>query len=191
MVLLGKDGAEHRHAVRTLDSRSEAVQLLDQIRSDIVCDLLLTPVAHERECCGRELRLAFVAPVDRALRHARLRGNGVHRHARVPVTRHQAQSRLEDRLVVTRRQRASRSRRIVREWIIYDTVPFGIVIDITQCIERIAWTPTPRQYDYFTRRFVELFAVIAPFTEIERDLREQIGDSAPPPAAVPQNGYLW
>jgi putative membrane protein len=30
-------------------------------------------------------------------------------------------------------------------------------------IERIATTPTLRQYDYFTRRLIELFAVIAPF----------------------------
>lgn len=30
-------------------------------------------------------------------------------------------------------------------------------------VERIRWTPTPRQYGYFTRRFVELFAVVAPF----------------------------
>ncbi len=33
-------------------------------------------------------------------------------------------------------------------------------------IERIASTPTLRQYDYFTRRFVELFAVLAPFAII-------------------------
>jgi ion channel-forming bestrophin family protein len=30
-------------------------------------------------------------------------------------------------------------------------------------IERIKHTPTPRQYDYFTRRFVELFSVLVPF----------------------------
>jgi putative membrane protein len=30
-------------------------------------------------------------------------------------------------------------------------------------IERIRWTPTPRQSAYFTRRLVELFAVVAPF----------------------------
>ncbi|MEO1058473.1 MAG: bestrophin family ion channel [Actinomycetota bacterium] len=33
-------------------------------------------------------------------------------------------------------------------------------------IERIASTPTLRQYDFFTRRFVELFAVLAPFAII-------------------------
>lgn len=30
-------------------------------------------------------------------------------------------------------------------------------------IERIKHTPTPRQYDYFTRRFIQLFAAVAPF----------------------------
>jgi putative membrane protein len=30
-------------------------------------------------------------------------------------------------------------------------------------IERIATTPTLRQYDYFTRRLIELFALLAPF----------------------------
>lgn len=30
-------------------------------------------------------------------------------------------------------------------------------------MERIATTPTPRQYDYFTRRFVEVFAALIPF----------------------------
>jgi putative membrane protein len=30
-------------------------------------------------------------------------------------------------------------------------------------IERIATTPTPRQYDYFTRRLVQLFAMVTPF----------------------------
>lgn len=30
-------------------------------------------------------------------------------------------------------------------------------------VERIATTPTPRQYDYFTRRFVEVFAALIPF----------------------------
>jgi putative membrane protein len=30
-------------------------------------------------------------------------------------------------------------------------------------IERLKWTPTPRQYGYFTRRFVELFALVVPF----------------------------
>jgi ion channel-forming bestrophin family protein len=33
----------------------------------------------------------------------------------------------------------------------------------TGVIERIKHTPTPSQYDYFTRRFVELFAMLAPF----------------------------
>jgi putative membrane protein len=30
-------------------------------------------------------------------------------------------------------------------------------------VERIKHTPTPRQYDYFTRRILEVFAVLAPF----------------------------
>lgn len=109
-------------------------------------------------------------------------------------------------------------------------------------MERIRFTPTPRQYRYFTRRFVELFALLAPFgllsvfpqvpwlvipvslvlagvfivmevtgsandepfsctvtdipvlavvQEIERDLLEQLGETALPPAPVPVNGYLW
>jgi ion channel-forming bestrophin family protein len=109
-------------------------------------------------------------------------------------------------------------------------------------IERIKNTPTPRQYDYFTRRFVLLFAALAPFgilslvtgsiwwtlplslslggvfvvmavtgsandepfanqvtdvpiaavcRELERDLRELLGDSEIPAAATPVNGYLW
>lgn len=33
-------------------------------------------------------------------------------------------------------------------------------------IERIATTPTLRQYDYFTRRLIELFALVAPFALI-------------------------
>ena len=30
-------------------------------------------------------------------------------------------------------------------------------------VERIATTPTPRQYDYFTRRTIQLFAALTPF----------------------------
>lgn len=30
-------------------------------------------------------------------------------------------------------------------------------------LERLATTPTPRQYDYFTRRFVDVFAALVPF----------------------------
>ena len=33
-------------------------------------------------------------------------------------------------------------------------------------IERIATTPTPRQYDYFTRRLIALFALVAPFAVV-------------------------
>jgi ion channel-forming bestrophin family protein len=109
-------------------------------------------------------------------------------------------------------------------------------------VERIKNTPTPRQYDYFTRRFVLLFAALAPFgilslvagsiwwtvplslslggvfvvmavtgsandepfanqvtdvpiaavcRELERDLRELLGDTEILAAATPVNGYLW
>jgi len=109
-------------------------------------------------------------------------------------------------------------------------------------IERIKWTPTPRQYAYFTRRFIEAFAVIAPFgilslvpdaiwwtvplaivlsgvfilmavtgaandepfenrvtdvpmtticAELERDLREQLGEKTLPGVPEPVDGYLW
>ena len=109
-------------------------------------------------------------------------------------------------------------------------------------IERIKNTPTPRQYDYFTRRFVQLFAALVPFgllslvpgaiwwtvplsmalsgvfimmavtgsandepfagtvtdvpiaavcNELERDLRDLLGDLTLPAAEVAVNGYLW
>lgn len=108
--------------------------------------------------------------------------------------------------------------------------------------ERIATTPTPRQYAYFTRRFVLLFAALAPFgllsvvgdatwmvapialvlsgvfivmevtgtandepfagavtdvpvttiaAQVERDVREQLGDTALPEVPGPVDGYLW
>ena len=109
--------------------------------------------------------------------------------------------------------------------------------------ERIKQTPTPRQYDYFTRVGVGLFSIVLPFgllgvitsgkdwmlavisvavasffiilervgavidapfentindvpftavcRSIERDLREQLGDTNLPPASVPVDGYLW
>jgi putative membrane protein len=109
-------------------------------------------------------------------------------------------------------------------------------------VERIHGTPTPRQYEYFTRRFVQAFAALVPFaavglvpdqlgwavpislvlsgvfvmmavtgsandepfagtvtdvpvtavcTELERELLELLGDTDLPPAAVPEDGYLW
>jgi ion channel-forming bestrophin family protein len=108
-------------------------------------------------------------------------------------------------------------------------------------LERIKHTPTPRQYEYFTRIFVLAFATVLPFgllslfantwivvpasvilsavfiimatvgtaneapfenrstdvamtaicTDIERDLREALGELNLPPAALPVNGYLW
>jgi putative membrane protein len=109
-------------------------------------------------------------------------------------------------------------------------------------IERIKNTPTPRQYEYFTRRFIQIFAALAPFgllslvpgmtwwvvplalilsgvfivmatvgsandepfenrvtdvpilaicVEIERDLRELLGDTALPPPVAAADGYLW
>jgi ion channel-forming bestrophin family protein len=108
-------------------------------------------------------------------------------------------------------------------------------------LERIKYTPTPRQYEYFTRVFVLAFATVLPFgllslfanswivvptsvilsavfiimatvgtanetpfenrstdvavtaicTEIERDLREALGEQNLPAAALPTNGYLW
>jgi ion channel-forming bestrophin family protein len=109
--------------------------------------------------------------------------------------------------------------------------------------ERIKHTPTPRQYDYFTRVSVGVFSTILPFglgsvvthnktlwiivlsvlvsgvfvvlervgsvvdapfanlitdvpmtsitTAIERDLREQVGDTELPPATPVVDGYLW
>jgi ion channel-forming bestrophin family protein len=109
--------------------------------------------------------------------------------------------------------------------------------------ERIKHTPTPRQYDYFTRVSVGVFSTILPFglasvvthnkplwiivlsvlvsgvfvvlervgtvveapfansitdvpmtsitTAIERDLKEQIGDTELPPATPVVDGYLW
>lgn len=108
--------------------------------------------------------------------------------------------------------------------------------------ERIATTPTPRQYAYFTRRFVLLFAALAPFgllsvvpdaiwwaaplalalsgvfiimevtgtandepfagavtdvpiatiaAQVERDVREQLGDAELPTVPVAVDGYLW
>lgn len=109
-------------------------------------------------------------------------------------------------------------------------------------VERIKHTPTPRQYDYFTRRTIQVFAVLAPFgilslvpdaewwtvplalvlsgvfvvlaitgaandepfegrvtdvplaaicAELERDLRELVGERDLPPAPQPVDGYLW
>ena len=109
-------------------------------------------------------------------------------------------------------------------------------------VERIKTTPTPRQYDYFTRRFVLLFAAAVPFgtlslvpgaiwwtvplslllsgvfivmavvgsandepfagkvtdvpvaaicVQIDRELRDMLGDRDLPAAPVPINGYLW
>lgn len=109
-------------------------------------------------------------------------------------------------------------------------------------IERIKHTPTPRQYDYFTRRTIQVFAVLAPFgilslvpaaiwwtvplalvlsgvfvvlavtgaandepfesrvtdvpltticAELERDVRELLGERDLPPVPVPVDGYLW
>jgi ion channel-forming bestrophin family protein len=109
--------------------------------------------------------------------------------------------------------------------------------------ERIKQTPTPRQYDYFTRLAVAAFSTALPFavagvvtqqqpflivvlsvltasvfvvlervgaaidapfenrvtdvpmtaisTSIERDLREQLGDTELPPATQTIDGYLW
>ena len=109
--------------------------------------------------------------------------------------------------------------------------------------ERIKNTPLPRQYDFFTRSFVWLFATLLPFgllgvfpadlcwltvplstlialvftimektgalnedpfenritdiplsalcNTIERDLREQLGESELPPKMVPVDGYLY
>jgi ion channel-forming bestrophin family protein len=109
--------------------------------------------------------------------------------------------------------------------------------------ERIKHTPTPRQYDYFTRLAIAVFSTLLPFgllsvvpaeqhwwvivlavavagvfiilervgavvdapfenaitdipllaicTAIERDLREQIGDTNRPQPAVAVDGYLW
>ena len=109
--------------------------------------------------------------------------------------------------------------------------------------ERIKHTPTPRQYDYFTRLAIAAFSTLLPFglesvvpsrqewwvivltvvvagvfiilervgavidapfenaitdipmtaicTAIERDLREQIGDTERPLPAVAIDGYLW
>ena len=110
--------------------------------------------------------------------------------------------------------------------------------------ERLKHIPIPRQYDYFTRLFVRIFALILPFflldpfasagsiwlllpcallitflfttiertgaineepfenritdvpltmhgREIERDLRELLGETELPAKIVPQNGYLW
>jgi putative membrane protein len=113
---------------------------------------------------------------------------------------------------------------------------------IASC-ERIKDTPTPRQYDYFTRLSVAAFSTLLPFgllglvpagrdwlvvllsalvagvfivlevvgkvveapfagattdvpltylsVEIERDLREQLGDADLPARVVPVDGYLW
>jgi putative membrane protein len=44
------------------------------------------------------------------------------------------------------------------------TEPQLVALNAAQgTIERIATTPTLRQYDYFTRRLIELFALVAPF----------------------------
>jgi putative membrane protein len=44
------------------------------------------------------------------------------------------------------------------------TEPQLVALNTAQgTIERIATTPTLRQYDYFTRRLIELFALVAPF----------------------------
>ncbi len=113
---------------------------------------------------------------------------------------------------------------------------------IASC-ERIKHTPTPRQYDYFTRVAVAAFATVLPFgllslvptsqdvwvvllsvvvagvfvilervgavidapfenlatdvpiaaiaNSIERELRQQLGDTDLPPPAEPVDGYLW
>jgi ion channel-forming bestrophin family protein len=108
-------------------------------------------------------------------------------------------------------------------------------------LERIKNTPTPRQYEYFTRVFVLLFATVLPFallsvftttwlviptssllagvfivmatvgsanenpmenlttdipltaicTDIERDLRDALGEANLPAALTPTDGYLW
>ncbi len=109
-------------------------------------------------------------------------------------------------------------------------------------MERIKHTPTPRQYDYFTRRFIQLFAALVPFAvlsvtagpiwwatplslalsgefivmavvgaandepfegrvtdvpmeavciEVERDLKEMLGEADLPPVPNPLDGYLW
>lgn len=47
------------------------------------------------------------------------------------------------------------------------TEPQLVALNTAQgTIERIATTPTLRQYDYFTRRLIELFALVAPFALI-------------------------
>jgi ion channel-forming bestrophin family protein len=118
----------------------------------------------------------------------------------------------------------------------------GMNAAVTAC-ERIKSTPTPRQYDYFTRLALGVFSTLLPFgleslipaaqewwvvlmslvvsgvfiilervgavidapfenkstdipmtylsTAIERDLREQIGDSNLPSAIQVVDGYLW
>jgi putative membrane protein len=44
------------------------------------------------------------------------------------------------------------------------TEPQLVALNAAQgVIERIATTPTPRQYDYFTRRTIQLFALLVPF----------------------------
>jgi ion channel-forming bestrophin family protein len=108
-------------------------------------------------------------------------------------------------------------------------------------LERIKHTPTPRQYEYFTRVFVLLFATVLPFAllsvftnawlviptssllagvfivmatvgsanenpmenlttdipltaiciDIERDLRDALGEANLPAALSSTNGYLW
>jgi ion channel-forming bestrophin family protein len=108
-------------------------------------------------------------------------------------------------------------------------------------LERIKHTPTPRQYEFFTRVFVLLFATTLPFallsvfssswivipasvvlagvfiimatvgtanespfenrttdvpvtaicTDIERDLRDALGESELPATPTPTDGYLW
>jgi putative membrane protein len=45
-------------------------------------------------------------------------------------------------------------------------------------MERIHGTPTPRQYEYFTRRFVQLFAALVPFAAIGL-VPEQLGWAVP------------
>lgn len=121
--------------------------------------------------------------------------------------------------------------------------PQLVALGIAQgVVERITHTPTPRQYDYFTRRILQVFAVLAPFgilslvpeaiwwtvplavvlsgafvvlavtgaandepfagrvtdvplaticAELERDLRELVGERDLPALPQPVDGYLW
>ena len=66
MTLLCEHGAEHRHAVRSLDPAPEPSQLLDQVCPRVVRDVLGPLFPQERERRRRQLRLPGEAPVDRA-----------------------------------------------------------------------------------------------------------------------------